>query len=50
MQAISTLGNRIDADAATAVREVALAAAWKGPPVWFHGDVSQGNLLDEKAG
>ncbi|TPM37411.1 aminoglycoside phosphotransferase family protein [Mesorhizobium sp. B2-3-4] len=46
-QAISALGNRIDASAATAAWEVALAAAWKGPPVWFHGDVSQGNLLVE---
>ncbi|RWE40309.1 MAG: aminoglycoside phosphotransferase family protein [Mesorhizobium sp.] len=47
-QAISALGNRIDAGAATAVWERALAAAWEGPSVWFHGDVSQGNLLVEK--
>ncbi|RUW55894.1 aminoglycoside phosphotransferase family protein [Mesorhizobium sp. M8A.F.Ca.ET.021.01.1.1] len=47
-QAISALGNRIDTGAATAVWEIALAAAWEGPSVWFHGDVSRGNLLVEK--
>jgi aminoglycoside phosphotransferase (APT) family kinase protein len=39
------LGDRIDGKAATAVWEAALAAEWRGPPVWFHGDVSHGNLL-----
>lgn len=47
-QAISALGNRIDTGAATAVWEIALAAAWEGRSVWFHGDVSRGNLLVEK--
>ncbi|TPK33298.1 aminoglycoside phosphotransferase family protein [Mesorhizobium sp. B2-5-4] len=47
-QAISALGSSIDAGAATAVWEIALAAAWESPPVWFHGDVSRGNLLVEK--
>ncbi len=44
-QAIATLGDRIDGKAATAVWEAALAAEWHGTPVWFHGDVSHGNLL-----
>jgi aminoglycoside phosphotransferase (APT) family kinase protein len=44
-QAIATLGDRIDADAVTAVWETALAATWHGSPVWVHGDVSAGNLL-----
>jgi aminoglycoside phosphotransferase (APT) family kinase protein len=44
-QAISTLGSRIDSDAATEVWERALASAWQGPPVWLHGDVASGNLL-----
>jgi len=44
-QAIAMLGDRIDGKAATAVWEAALAAEWRGPPVWFHGDVSHGNLL-----
>jgi aminoglycoside phosphotransferase (APT) family kinase protein len=43
--AIAALGGRIDARAVTAVWEAALAAAWDGPPVWVHGDVSAGNLL-----
>ena len=44
-QAIVALDGRIDTDAATAVWEAALAAAWHGPPVWFHGDISWANLL-----
>lgn len=44
-QAISVLGDRIDATAAVAIWETALAADWRGTPVWFHGDVSPGNLL-----
>ena len=43
--AIAVLGDRIDARAVTAVWDAALAAAWRGPPVWVHGDVSAGNLL-----
>jgi aminoglycoside phosphotransferase (APT) family kinase protein len=43
--AITALGSRIDADAVTAVWEAALAATWRGPPVWVHGDVAAGNLL-----
>lgn len=43
--AISALGDRIDAAAAAAMWEAALAATWDGPPVWFHGDVAPGNLL-----
>ncbi|TPL52183.1 aminoglycoside phosphotransferase family protein [Mesorhizobium sp. B2-4-4] len=46
-QAIAALDTRIDAGAASAVWETALAAPWQGPPVWFHGDVSWGNLLVE---
>ncbi len=44
-RAIATLTDRIDGAAATAVWEAALAAAWHGPPVWFHGDMASGNLL-----
>ncbi len=44
-QAIAALDGRIDTDAAKAVWEAALAAAWHGPPVWFHGDIADGNLL-----
>ncbi len=36
---------RIDTDAPTAVWEAALAAPWRGDPVWFHGDVAASNLL-----
>jgi aminoglycoside phosphotransferase (APT) family kinase protein len=46
-QAIAALDGRIDADAATAAWEAALAATWHGAPVWFHGDVAAGNLLVE---
>jgi aminoglycoside phosphotransferase (APT) family kinase protein len=46
-QAIAALDGQIDAAAATAVWEAALAATWRGLPVWVHGDVSAGNLLVE---
>ncbi|MFD1987817.1 aminoglycoside phosphotransferase family protein [Mesorhizobium newzealandense] len=43
--AIVALKGKIDTDAASAVWEAAVAATWHGAPVWFHGDVSWGNLL-----
>jgi aminoglycoside phosphotransferase (APT) family kinase protein len=43
--AIAALRGRIDADAATEVWETALDAAWRGRPVWVHGDVAADNLL-----
>ena len=46
-EAIATLRDEIDADAATAIWDEALAAEWHGPPVWVHGDVAVGNLLVE---
>ncbi len=44
-QAIAALGNTIDAHAARAVWEAALATTWRTTPVWLHGDVDAGNLL-----
>lgn len=44
-QAIAALATELDADAATAVWEEALATAWKRPAVWVHGDVANSNLL-----
>jgi aminoglycoside phosphotransferase (APT) family kinase protein len=46
-QAIAALDGKIDTEAATEVWESALAATWRGAPVWFHGDISEGNLLVE---
>ena len=44
--AIATLHGTLDADAVTATWEAALQApAWRGPPVWIHGDLQSGNLL-----
>jgi aminoglycoside phosphotransferase (APT) family kinase protein len=45
LEAIETLGSRIPRAAALAVWEDALAATWRGRPVWVHGDVAAGNLL-----
>lgn len=45
--AVAALGRSIDARAALAVWDEALASAWTGPPVWVHGDVAAGNLLVE---
>lgn len=35
----------VDTTRARAVWDAALAARWRGTPVWFHGDVAAGNLL-----
>lgn len=44
--ALSAAADLVDAPAALAVWESAQAApAWNGPPVWFHGDLTEGNLL-----
>jgi aminoglycoside phosphotransferase (APT) family kinase protein len=43
--AIAALDGRIDSEKATAAWETAIASTWHGVPVWFHGDVSAGNLL-----
>ncbi|WP_370949571.1 aminoglycoside phosphotransferase family protein [Amycolatopsis sp. cg5] len=42
---LAMLAGRIDTDRASAVWEAALAAEWRGSPVWFHGDIAHGNLL-----
>jgi aminoglycoside phosphotransferase (APT) family kinase protein len=44
-EAITVLGDRIDADAVTRLWDAALATAWEGPAVWLHGDVAANNLL-----
>lgn len=44
-EAISRLEDAGAARAAEAVWAQALASAWRGPPVWVHGDVAAGNLL-----
>ena len=45
--ALGRLDGKIDVAQARAVWERALATAWSGAPVWFHGDVAPGNLLVE---
>ncbi|TXL89971.1 aminoglycoside phosphotransferase family protein [Streptomyces sp. IB2014 016-6] len=42
---LASLKGRVDTDRAAAVWEAALAAEWRGEPVWFHGDIASGNLL-----
>jgi aminoglycoside phosphotransferase (APT) family kinase protein len=44
-EALHRLGSRIDTTAAAEVWQAALASTWQRAPVWVHGDVSQGNLL-----
>ncbi|KOF18925.1 aminoglycoside phosphotransferase [Ensifer adhaerens] len=46
-RALVALEGRIDTAAARDVWAAALAASWQGAPVWFHGDISWGNLLVE---
>lgn len=43
--AIESLRGAIPTDAATQAWHTALAATWSGDPVWFHGDIAEGNLL-----
>ncbi|WNI31245.1 aminoglycoside phosphotransferase family protein [Streptomyces sp. ITFR-6] len=42
---LAALEGHVDTGRARAVREAALAAPWRGEPVWFHGDIASGNLL-----
>lgn len=44
-RAVAALGAQIDARAVAAVWAAALAAKWRGSPVWLHGDVTPGNVL-----
>ena len=44
-QALAALEGLIDTGAAAAVWTAALAATWRGWPVWVHGDMAAGNLL-----
>ncbi|HEY3005803.1 MAG TPA: aminoglycoside phosphotransferase family protein [Kribbellaceae bacterium] len=45
-ESLSAAADLVDAPAALAVWEAARAApAWDGPPTWFHGDLTEGNLL-----
>ncbi|ROQ68300.1 aminoglycoside phosphotransferase (APT) family kinase protein [Streptomyces sp. 840.1] len=42
---LAALEGHVDTGRARAVWEAALAAPWRGEPVWFHGDIASGNLL-----
>lgn len=42
---LAVLNGEVDTEAARTVWDTALAAPWRGPSVWFHGDVAVGNLL-----
>ncbi|MDQ8706968.1 aminoglycoside phosphotransferase family protein [Streptomyces sp. LHD-70] len=44
-RSLHALQGVIDTTLAARVWDTALAATWNGPPVWFHGDIWQGNLL-----
>lgn len=46
-EAIAALDGTIDTHAATEAWESALAAPeWDGPPLWIHGDLHAGNMLE----
>jgi aminoglycoside phosphotransferase (APT) family kinase protein len=44
-RAIAALGDTIDATVVGEIWDAALSTRWEAEPVWFHGDVSEGNLL-----
>jgi aminoglycoside phosphotransferase (APT) family kinase protein len=43
--AIEALGDTIDSSVVSEVWDAAVSTRWQAEPVWFHGDVSEGNLL-----
>ena len=45
LAALDALGDAVPRDAALRVWERAVASEFRGDPVWFHGDVAEGNLL-----
>ena len=44
-RALEALAGHVPTDLATEIWQAALRASWDQRPVWFHGDVAQGNLL-----
>ena len=42
---LETLRDHCRTDLARDIWQTALQSRWEGPPVWFHGDIAQGNLL-----
>jgi aminoglycoside phosphotransferase (APT) family kinase protein len=42
---LATLTGHLDTALAAEVWQAGLQAAWRGSPVWFHGDAQPGNLL-----
>ena len=44
-QALAQLGDRVDGPACRRIWAQALTTAWPHPPVWFHGDLAEGNIL-----
>ena len=45
LRAIEALGDRIAARRGALASGTPRSRAWDGDPVWFHGDVAEGNLL-----
>ncbi|MET7863255.1 aminoglycoside phosphotransferase family protein [Micromonospora taraxaci] len=43
--AIEAHRDRLPVETVTGMWQAALDATWAGPPVWFHGDIADGNLL-----
>lgn len=46
-RSLQILGDRVDAETCRAIWAEGATTVWTRPPVWFHGDVSYGNLLAE---
>jgi aminoglycoside phosphotransferase (APT) family kinase protein len=45
LDAVDRLGDEIPAEAVMRVWKDAMSTSWDRDPVWFHGDVAEGNLL-----
>ena len=46
-QALKLLGDQVDRPTIESLWQSATDNEWQNPPVWFHGDISPGNLLVE---
>jgi aminoglycoside phosphotransferase (APT) family kinase protein len=49
-RSIVALRDEFDGHALSAIWDRAVASRWRHPPVWFHGDVADGNLLVDAQG
>ncbi|PVB61342.1 aminoglycoside phosphotransferase family protein [Labrenzia sp. 011] len=48
-KSLESLEGKVDASLCRAIWQRSVSSAWKGKPVWFHGDVAIGNILADNS-